>query len=395
MPIFEIQGKQLKPATPTTFNVQGLYERGDIQALLRENIDAIGERLLVLAEEFGEFLDSSRRIDLLCLDERANLVVVELKRTEDGGHMELQALRYAAMVSAMTFDQAVETYARHRNRAQPAIDEARADILRFLGGEEVVEDAFARDTRIILAAADFGKEITTAVMWLNDRGIDIRCVRLKPYQVASGAIVLDIQQLIPLPEAASFQTKIGVKRQAERKERLERHELRLKFWTDLLNAARDRNPVHANRSPGEAHWISGSAGRRGFGYNYAVRQHDANVELYIDLGQQQPEASKAAFDALLAQKDEIEKTFGGLLEWERLPDGRACRIRYDIQGGIRSPADDWPRIHEAMIDSMLRLDRATRQRIAKLELGSSTPLPMDHSQGSGLDREFARQDAAN
>jgi len=32
----------------------------------------------------------------------------ELKRTEDGGHMGLQAVRYAAMVSAMPFEKAVE-----------------------------------------------------------------------------------------------------------------------------------------------------------------------------------------------------------------------------------------------------------------------------------------------
>jgi len=31
-------------------------------------------------------------------------VAIELKRTEDGGHMELQSTRYAAMVSTMTFD---------------------------------------------------------------------------------------------------------------------------------------------------------------------------------------------------------------------------------------------------------------------------------------------------
>jgi hypothetical protein len=37
------------------------------------------------------------------------LEVTALKRTEDGGHMELQALRHAAMVSTMTFDQLVET----------------------------------------------------------------------------------------------------------------------------------------------------------------------------------------------------------------------------------------------------------------------------------------------
>jgi hypothetical protein len=40
-----------------------------------------------------------------------SLVVVELKRTDDGGHMELQAVRYAAMVSSMTFDQLVGAHA--------------------------------------------------------------------------------------------------------------------------------------------------------------------------------------------------------------------------------------------------------------------------------------------
>jgi hypothetical protein len=39
-------------------------------------------------------------------DKQAWLVVIELKRTLDGGHMELQAIRYASMVSAMTFERA-------------------------------------------------------------------------------------------------------------------------------------------------------------------------------------------------------------------------------------------------------------------------------------------------
>ena len=38
---------------------------------------------LGVAEEFSDWEDSHRRIDLLCLDKDADLVVVELKRTED------------------------------------------------------------------------------------------------------------------------------------------------------------------------------------------------------------------------------------------------------------------------------------------------------------------------
>jgi len=50
-------------------------------------IDALEGGLLVLAEEFADWADSVRRIDLLCLDSEAQLVVVELKGDEDGGHM--------------------------------------------------------------------------------------------------------------------------------------------------------------------------------------------------------------------------------------------------------------------------------------------------------------------
>src|SRR3546814_14859597 len=78
-----------------------LQERRDLQRLLRENVAVIAPDTLVIAEEYGEWDDSRRRIDLLGIDRDANLVVIELKRTEDGGHMDLQAIRYAAMVSTM------------------------------------------------------------------------------------------------------------------------------------------------------------------------------------------------------------------------------------------------------------------------------------------------------
>lgn len=367
MPIYEIDGDSLRAISATTFGAEGIYERQHIQQLLRDSIEVLDERLMVLAEEFGEWLDSSRRIDLLCLDANANLVVVELKRTEDGGHMELQAVRYAAMVSAMTFDQAVETLARHRNRAQPDMDAAKSAVLEFLGWEDVHEDQFARDTRILLASADFGKELTTAVMWLIDRGIDIRCVRLKPYRMEGGRVLLDIQQLIPLPEAASFQTQIGVKKQAERKERLERHDLRYQFWSGLLEKARFRTQLHANRNPTDSTWISGSAGRSGFSLNYVIRQHDCHVELWIALGKGAKAENKKAFAALFAQLGVIESKFGAPLGWDELPDGEGSRIRFDMPGGYRSSVEEWPGVQEALIDNMIRLDAAFRQCVHELK----------------------------
>lgn len=362
MPIYEVRHDSLAPVSATSFETERLSERGDIQRLLKDRISCLEDGLMVLAEEFSDWQDSSRRIDLLCLDTDANLVVVELKRTSDGGHMELQAIRYAAMVSAMTFDQAVEAYARFRSQNGKGAtdhDVARSEILAFLNWSEPVEDDFGKDTRIILASADFSKELTTSVMWLREREIDIRCVRLKPYRLEDGRVLMDIQQLIPLPEATEFQTQIGAKRQAERKERVERHDLRYRFWEALLARAKDRNPVHANRSPSKDTWTSGSIGRAGFSISYGLRQRDNSVYLWID-------NNKAAFDALMAEKDAIEAEFGAPLHW-REEEGQLGRaISYTQDGGYRSDPDEWPAIQERMIDAMLRLDRAMRPRVQAL-----------------------------
>jgi hypothetical protein len=343
-------------------------ERKDIQRLLSEQISVLDESLMVIAEEFGDWLDSSRRIDLLCIDSDANLVVVELKRTEDGGLMELQALRYAAMVSAMTFEQLVNTFARYKSRTEPDTEAARSKIMEFLGWNDIDEEQFAQDTRIILAAADFSKELTTAVMWLVERGIDIRCVRMKPWRMDNGTVLLDVQQLIPLPEAVEFQTQIGIKKQAERQSRTGRHDLRLKFWEGLLDHAKTKLDVHANIKPTQDNWIAGGIGRAGFPLIYRVRKTDSQAELWIGLGPGQTARNKAAFKLLEAQKEAIEADFGGQLDWQELPEGEGCRIRCVIEGGYKSPPEQWPAIHAALSDAMVRLYEAMRVRVANLTL---------------------------
>lgn len=368
MTIFHITPKELKPLAETTFGAEGIMERNDIQRLLRDQVGVLDERLMVIAEEFGDWLDSSRRIDLLCIDTDANLVVVELKRTEDGGHMELQALRYAAMVSSMTFEQLVSTLARHRNKAEPDVEAAQSAILAFLDWDDIYEEQFAQDTRIVLASADFSKELTTAVMWLIERGIDIRCVRMKPYRMADGTLLLDVQQLIPLPEAADFQTQIGVKKQAERRNRTDRHDLRLKFWEELLAYAKTKTAIHANRKPTQDGWVSGGIGRVGFSLTYFTRKSDSQVELWISFGSGQKAKSKAAFKALEQSKAAVETEFGHPLEWQELEDGDGCRIRYVVQGGYKSPQDQWPSINIALVDAMIKLDAALRGRVAALTI---------------------------
>src|SRR5689334_17014078 len=112
MPLFGVnkQVGQLTAIKPVGFSAGQWLERKDLQPLLRDTPSTIDPSVKIIAEEFGEFEGSARRIDLLGVDPQGNLVVIELKRVEDGGHMELQGLRYAAMVSSMDFEGVVSVY---------------------------------------------------------------------------------------------------------------------------------------------------------------------------------------------------------------------------------------------------------------------------------------------
>jgi len=211
MTIYSFNENKLTKVETTTFNDEGILERQHLQSTLKSQIDVIAPNCLVISEEFSEWTGSQRRIDLLAIDKGGNLVVIELKRTETGEHMELQALRYAAMVSTLTFSRAVEIFQKYL-LSIGSEDIAEVRLLEFLAWEEQQEDNFALDVHIVLVSSNFSKELTTSVMWLNDRNLNIRCIRLIPYKYQNQVLV-DVQQIIPLPEAESYQVKI--KQQSE------------------------------------------------------------------------------------------------------------------------------------------------------------------------------------
>ncbi|MCG9729157.1 hypothetical protein L1D44_04770 [Shewanella sp. Isolate13] len=216
MSLYNISNQNLTALKKTTFAEAGLHERRDLQAALKQSIEAIAPDCLVISEEFSDWEDSRRRIDLLAIDKNANLVVIELKRDEVGAHMELQALRYAAMISNMTFDKACEYFDRYITAEGLELD-AREAILDFVDLDESSIDDFGNDVRIVLASADFGKELTTSVLWLRDKQLDITCVRLTPYQY-NDDILINAEQIIPVPEAEEYQIKFREKRAEQRSE---------------------------------------------------------------------------------------------------------------------------------------------------------------------------------
>ncbi len=222
--------KAMELIAPTTFSAGGIRERQDLQAILRDNPEAITPGLLLVSEEFSNWEDSASRIDLLCLDRNANLAVVELK-LDDSRTMDVQAIRYAAMVSAMDSEDVMSAHAAYMTRRGRTDVDSRRVLREFLGAAEGEDIAISTKPRIILLASSFSKEVTTTVMWLNERDLDITCIQCRVYDI-EGKTYLDLEQVIPLPSASDYQVRLRDK--AIRTERAETARTRNRRTVDRL-----------------------------------------------------------------------------------------------------------------------------------------------------------------
>ena len=89
--------------------------------------------------------------------------------------------------------------------------------------------------------------------------------------------------------------------------------------------------------------------------------------MYVDVGDR--DKNKAIFDMLYEQKEMIETDFGDKLDWMRLDDKRASRIKWIISGhGSLNEPETWSSLQDILIDAMIRFDRVMRPCIGRLQL---------------------------
>lgn len=182
-----------------------IWERKHIQEWIRQAPELLGEELLVLSIEFDRFQQSKDRLDILALDRKGNIVVVELKRDPFAGYADLQAIRYAAMVSSLTIEKVLPYYMDYQRKylgqANPSKDESGTAINEFVASEDFHE--LSNTPRIILCSEDFSQEITTTVLWLNENGLDISCIKITPHDLGDRIAIVPTK-IIPLKEAAQY-----------------------------------------------------------------------------------------------------------------------------------------------------------------------------------------------
>jgi hypothetical protein len=291
----------------------------DFTKWLEENIDVLNESLdLNLSAAEREKSAGTFSVDLVAEDDKGNPVVIE-NQLEKSNHDHLgKLITYLTAIGAKT---------------------------------------------AIWIVADPRPEHVNAVSWLNESSAaSFYLVKLETIRIGGSEPASLLTVIVGPSEEAR---EVG----ETKKEIAERDILRKKFWTRLLDHAKSKTKLHSGISPSEYSWIGTGTGVRGLGLNYTVTKNASVVELYIDRGKDTEEENKAIFDKIASHKDKIEKEFGEPLQWQRLEGKRACRIKKQFAlGGYRDDEEKWPQIHEAMVEAMIRLEKALKPYIKSIKV---------------------------
>lgn len=347
-----------------TFSELKFREREHLQEWLARMPDALGEDLLIIQKEFDGFDDTRERLDLLALDRDGHLVVIENKLDDTGRDVIWQALKYAAYCSNLTKAQIVDVYQKYVDRYEGG-GVASDRICEFLEVEEldevVLNPGFTQ--RVIFIAANFRKEVTTAALWLLGNGIRIQCFTVKPFSFGE-ELLLDIRQIIPTPEAEEYMIGITSKETDEKRAHAAqkgRYNRRIEFWRQLFEQMHSEGvSLFQNVSPGKGNWLAAGSGSSGCPFVIIFNQKVMQVQVEMNTGDKA--TNKAIFDKLFEQRDQINAAFGGPLLWQRLNERKQSRVRVELSAdGLDE--ENWPKINRWMIDNLLKLEVAIRQKL--------------------------------
>ena len=349
--------KQTKKAIPLekkTFSELNLYERSDLQEWIADNPDILGERLLIIQKEFAGFSDTRERLDLLALDENGKLVIIENKLDDSGRDVVWQALKYASYCATLKKEEICDIYQKYLQ----SNCEAETKLSEFFDEpdfESISLNPIDGDQRIILVAANFRKEVPSTVLWLRDHGIDITCIKVTPYQ-DEGKLYLDTEQILPIQDIGDYLIKLSAKRQeniVSANEEASRQKTTYRFWEYAIPKLREKTGMYGNISPAKESWIVGNIGVPGVIVNPIILKNSARAEIYIDTGDR--EKNKCIYNALLSKRPVFDKDFSIPLDWQELPEKRACRISVNFVYSGLDDTEHWDDIIRFYCEYLVKL----------------------------------------
>lgn len=349
-----------------TFSDLGFKEREHLQEWIESNPESLNEELLFIQKEFGEFGETRERLDLLAIDKHGNLVVIENKLDDSGRDVTWQVLKYASYCASLSKPQIRDIYQAYLDK-KGSKENGEANIVDFLEKEDWEEVRLNQDQRIILVSGSFRKEVTSTVMWLLNRyNMKIECFKATPY-LNNEEILINIEKIIPVKETEEYTIRMAEKiqeDQSSQNELKERHIIRKEFWQLLIQRYNAVSKLYSNISPTKDAWISAGTGLSGVGFNFVVSKNYARTEVYMS--RSNTEENKFIFDRLHARREDVEREMP-TIQWERLDNKKASRIKMEKTGVSLYNREDWEEMINFMVINMQEIERVFRPLLVRIK----------------------------
>ena len=203
------------------------------------------------------------------------------------------------------------------------------------------------------------QEHINAVNWLNTQ------TQLNFYLLKIEAISIDDSKPAPLFQVICKPDEDIKSAAAAESELSEREKFYLRFWTKMQKACESKIAGFANRKPLPYPFYSKASGTGGLSFAFVATSKFHGIELYIDTTD--AEVNESVLLQFKSHAQEIESEFGHKLEYDDLPEKRACRIRYVIMQGKDILDLDEDKVQAVMIETMIRFERAIKLKIKDLD----------------------------
>lgn len=264
----EVAGDTPRVFSPSSFD--GKISELTLEAWIVDNPQLVGEPLLVLGRQLAEFEEDQDRLDVLAVDEDGEIVLVELKVTDNFRVTDLQALAYAGAYATRDPEDLVQTLRRRLQKlaeaaaqgtvdaieggdqtvageatgpsadspdngaAAPApsagssapevsVDDAKQEVVNFLELDDFAEWQPSQHVRIKLVAPKFPRRVLKAVKWLGDvYDMPIEAIAVRLFNQGDGRYGLTFERLLPLPGEEEFDMTVRRREDRKRSENISR-----------------------------------------------------------------------------------------------------------------------------------------------------------------------------
>ena len=192
------------------------------------------------------------------------------------------------------------------------------------------------------------EEHRSAIEWLNNNtnsNVNFFLIELHAYTIEN-SIPAPFFEVIEKPNGFIKNSKMNSEQDNLNKSQSER----LEFWSRFNEVLIDRGKPFNVRKVTTDHWYDIALGtsESHVSINLVNKESVVCIDLYIY-------DNKELFDSLYLKKDIIENDLGFKLIWDRLDNGKASRIKYNIKGLNYDNHSNYDELMSKVIDTAVKM----------------------------------------